>query len=305
MRNTFISELLQEAIKDRSIVLLAGDLGYGVIDEFSKVLPEQYINFGINEQSMMSAAAGMASKGLKPFVYSIGNFPTFRCMEQIRNDVSYMNLNVTIVAVGAGFAYGTAGYSHHLIDDIGAMSSLPNMKIYSPADTLETSTLLPPILSIKSPKYIRLGKGGEGALTKSFNRERFGMSILEGSDQIALCSSGNILVEVMSALDELDDQCPLPTVLSIYDFQVLEQERLLSGYKKILFVEEHIGRNGFRTLALENIDSKNQILKSLNVDKIDESQVGSQQYLRKFYKLDAENIGKELIALWKSESAQI
>jgi transketolase len=305
MRNTFISELLQEAIKDPSIVLLAGDLGYGVTDEFSKRLPEQYINFGINEQSMMSAAAGMASKGFKPFVYSIGNFPTFRCMEQIRNDVSYMNLNVTILAVGAGFAYGTAGYSHHLIDDIGAMSSLPNMKVFSPADTLETLTLLPNILSIKSPKYIRLGKGGEGELTKSFNRARFGISILEGSDQIALCSTGNILAEALSALGELDNQCPLPTVLSIYDFQVLELEGVLAGYKKILVVEEHIGRNGFGTRVLENIDKKIQNLKSLNVGRINESQVGSQRYLRHFYKIDSENIAKKLIELWKSESVQI
>jgi transketolase len=114
VRNTFVDELLRQAKTDESILLLSGDLGYGVVDKFQRELPEQFINFGVNEQSMMGAAAGLAASGYKPFVYSIGNFPTFRCLEQVRNDVAYMNLNVTIVALGAGFAYGTAGYSHHL-----------------------------------------------------------------------------------------------------------------------------------------------------------------------------------------------
>ncbi len=137
MRNSFIDVLLQKAKQDERIILLTGDLGYGVVDQFARELPRQFINFGINEQTMMSAAGGLASKGFKPFVYSIGNFPTFRCLEQIRNDVCYMNLDVTIVALGAGFAYGTAGYSHHLIEDISAISPLPHIQIFSPADTFE------------------------------------------------------------------------------------------------------------------------------------------------------------------------
>ena len=142
MRKVFLEELLKYARQDPRVILITGDLGYGVVDQFAEELPKQFINFGINEQSMMSAAAGMAKVGFKPFVYSIGNFPTFRCLEQVRNDVCYMNLDVTIVAVGAGLAYGTAGYSHHLVEDISALSALPNLRIYSPADGLETKVVL-------------------------------------------------------------------------------------------------------------------------------------------------------------------
>jgi transketolase len=290
MRNTFIGELLQEAIKDPSIVLLAGDLGYGVTDEFSKRLPEQYINFGINEQSMMSAAAGMASKGFKPFVYSIGNFPTFRCLEQIRNDVSYMNLNVTIVALGAGFAYGTAGYSHHLIEDISSMSGMPHMKIYSPADIIETAALFPRILGDHSPKYIRLGKGGEGQLTADLDDSIFGVSIMRGSDNLAICSTGNIFSEVKKSVDRIRPEKKQPTLISIYDLQSEEIFNLLNQFENIITVEEHVLRGGFGSIVQENLKNRNSVVTRLGIENVVASRSGSQESLKNQYSLNSENI---------------
>ena len=108
MRSEFANILLDKATHSPEIILVVGDLGYGVFDRYQKMLPNQYLNSGITEQSSVSYVAGLARMGLRPFFYSIGNFPTFRAIEQIRNDVCYMNLPVTIVAVGAGFSYGTA-----------------------------------------------------------------------------------------------------------------------------------------------------------------------------------------------------
>ena len=159
MRTAFARNLLEIAKVDSSVILLTGDLGYGVLDDFSSQLPDQFINAGISEQSMMSMAAGFASKGFRPFVYSIANFPTFRCLEQIRNDVCYMGNPVTIVSVGAGLGYGNLGYSHHAIEDIAIIRSLSEMQIYSPCDSNEVGYVLEKIMNENKPSYLRFGKG--------------------------------------------------------------------------------------------------------------------------------------------------
>ena len=141
MRDTFVKTLLAEAKVDPNVVLITGDLGFGVLEEFEKELPSQFINSGVAEQSMIGLASGIASTGKRVFVYSIGNFPTIRALEQIRNDVCYMNNPVVIVAVGSGYSYGSQGYTHHALEDIAAMRALPNMNVVSPADPVETEVL--------------------------------------------------------------------------------------------------------------------------------------------------------------------
>lgn len=292
MRNTFIAELLKIAREDERILLITGDLGYGVIDEFARELPNQFINFGINEQSMMGAAAGMARQGFKPFVYSIGNFPTFRCLEQIRNDVCYMNLDVTIVAVGAGFAYGTAGYSHHLIEDISALSVLPNLKIYSPADALETQLATAIIKRRKGPNYIRLGKGGEGKLTEDFDQSTDGLSIIHGSEEIAIVSTGNILTEgirIRSLMTNLN-----PTVISCYALDRLQDFLKSKTFSKIFTLEEHLLRGGFGSLVREELQNSNVKIQSFGIQKIISTIAGDQRYLREIYGISAEGVLEDI-----------
>ena len=142
MRDAFIKKLALMASSDEKIFLLVGDLGYGVVDDFAKSFPKQFLNAGVAEQNMMGMAAGLAHSGYKVFVYSIANFPTIRCLEQIRNDVCYHNLDVTIVAIGAGFGYGTLGYSHFAIEDLAVLRCLPNLNIYSPGDSYELEVAL-------------------------------------------------------------------------------------------------------------------------------------------------------------------
>ena len=132
MRNLFINQLTKEAKKNKKIVLVVGDLGFNVVEPFKKQFPNRFFNAGVSEQSMMGIACGLASKGFHVFVYSIANFPTFRCAEQIRNDMDYHNLPVTIVSIGSGLGYGNLGYSHHALQDYALMRSFPNTVICSP-----------------------------------------------------------------------------------------------------------------------------------------------------------------------------
>jgi len=164
MRNAFIDELVLQATSNDRIALIVGDLGYSVVEPFAERFPERFINAGVAEQNMMGLAAGMASEGYHVFVYSIANFPTFRCAEQIRNDVDYHNLPVTIVAVGGGLAYGNLGYSHHAVQDYGLMRMLPNMLIAAPGDPMEVRACMRYLISNPQPSYLRVGKAGEKSI---------------------------------------------------------------------------------------------------------------------------------------------
>src|SRR6478672_12080084 len=112
MRTAFINSLTEQARLRPEIFLIVGDLGYSVVEPFAAEFPDRFLNAGVAEQNMTGMAAGMASEGYHVFTYSIANFPTFRCAEQIRNDVDHHRFAVTVVAVGGGVSYGALGYSH-------------------------------------------------------------------------------------------------------------------------------------------------------------------------------------------------
>jgi len=164
MRNAFVGELVGAAEHSDNIALVIGDLGFGVVEPFAKRFPKRFFNAGVAEQNMMGLAAGLASEGFHVFVYSIANFPTFRCAEQIRNDVDYHNLPVTVVAVGGGLAYGNLGYSHHAVQDYALMRAMPNMLIAAPGDPMEVRACMRYIINHPQPSYLRLGKAGEACV---------------------------------------------------------------------------------------------------------------------------------------------
>lgn len=161
MRDAFIDELTTLAATYENIALIVGDLGYNVIEPFADRFPDRFVNAGVAEQNMTGLAAGMASEGYHVFTYSIANFPTFRCAEQIRNDIDHHRLPVTVVAVGGGLAYGALGYSHHAVQDYALIRTMPHMTIAAPGDPLETRACLRWLVANPGPSYLRLGKAGE------------------------------------------------------------------------------------------------------------------------------------------------
>lgn len=285
MRDVFVKTLLEEAKKDKNIILITGDLGFGVLDEFQKELPKQFINSGVNEQTMMGMAAGIASTGKRVFVYSIGNFPTLRCLEQIRNDVCLMNNPVVIVSVGAGYAYGPQGYTHHALEDIAVLRALPNLEVAVPADPLEAKLLTKFLVKSKTPSYLRLGKSNEQDINQGdpvISPGKFN-EIIPGESG-TLLFVGSIGSIALKAREELGKQGFSVSVASVPFLTNLDREYLTSAASKgpIVTIEEHSSRGGFGSAVLEFLNAEN-ISASVGVIAAEQrelSKIGDQEFLR-------------------------
>src|SRR3954465_15203192 len=189
MRNAFISALGDVADQNPDVWLLCGDLGYSVLESFTARNPGRYINVGVAEQNMAGIAAGIALSGKTVFIYSIGNFPTFRCLEQLRNDVCYHGADVKVVAVGAGFAYGSQGYTHHALEDVAVTSVLPNMEVFVPCDPAEVQAATRAISVSRKPGYLRLSRAGEPVLREdAISNPREPHYFVDGRDVVLLAS---------------------------------------------------------------------------------------------------------------------
>ncbi len=204
MRTTFIKALLECAAADERIWLLCGDLGYSVLEPFIQQYPQRFINVGVAEQNMTGIAGGLAMTGRKVVCYSIGNFTTLRCYEQIRNDVCYHNGDVKVVSVGGGLAYGSQGYTHHAVEDLAVMRALPNMTVLAPGDPVEVDFVTRWMMRHDGPCYLRLGKAGEPKLhaaDASFAPGKI-VAMRPGKD-LLLLSTGGMLPTALQVADAL------------------------------------------------------------------------------------------------------
>lgn len=300
MRDAFVMTLLDEAKRDKDIVLITGDLGFGVLEKFEHELPSQFINAGVAEQSMLGLAAGMASTGKRVFVYSIGNFPTIRALEQIRNDICYMDNSVVIVAVGAGYSYGSQGYTHHALEDIAIMRALPNMNIFSPSDPLETEFITREIVKNCKPSYLRLGRSGERILnhgSPTLESGRFNQ-LYSGKDGTILFT-GSIGSNVMDARESLLSRGLEVGVISIPYISSINKADLESlDYRRpIVVVEEHTIRGGLASALLERIavfDLNIQII-PVTAEQNNLNNIGNQDYLRRTNGLSFQQIASHFI----------
>lgn len=301
MRDTFVKTLIELAKENRNIELLTGDLGFGVLKPFWETLPDQFTDAGIAEQNMTTVAAGMALEGKTVFTYSIGNFPTLRCLEQIRNDCTYHNANVKIVCVGGGLVYGSLGMSHHATEDLAIMRALPDMVVMAPGDPVEAAEATKAITAHQGTCYLRLGRGGERRIHNSIPDFKIGKAILiadrrkTSGPNIALFSTGAILDEVCDACAALEKkgvgviQYSFPTVKPIDQETILECAK---GADAIFTVEEHNVTGGFGSAVAEVMAGEGTGIPLYRLGLNDEycTKVGSQQYLRNEYGISAEKI---------------
>ena len=284
MRDAFVETLLVEATNDPNVCLITGDLGYGVLEKFENALPNQYINAGIAEQTMVGLAAGMASTGKRVFVYSIANFPTIRALEQIRNDVCYMNNPVVIVAVGAGYSYGNQGYTHHALEDIAVMRALPGMNVISPADPYETAELTRYLVKDKKPAYLRLGKSGEMQInTRAPNLVEGELNEIYSGTQGSILFTGSIGRKVLEARQKLLAE---GIDFGVYSTPFITSLKLSSVTRvlnrgPILTVEEHSTRGGLGSTILELLASSRLSgrVGILGASQRDLAQIGDQDFL--------------------------
>ena len=249
MRTETIDALTNYARNNSDVVLLTADLGYSVLERFSDELPNQYANVGVCEQAMVGIAAGMALSGKRVVLYSIANFPTLRCLEQIRNDVCYHNLPVVIISVGGGFSYGAQGYTHHGIEDLGIMSMLPNIAVSCPSDPIEAQALIVQLLERRRPAYLRLGRSGEPLIHSDDTTISYTQAIrmTSGSD-VALLAMGPILGRAIKASENLKIKGVSSSVYSFPSLVPLDLDglsRIAKKHKAILTIEEHSVNGGF------------------------------------------------------------
>lgn len=284
MRNRFIESLIEMALENDRVILIVGDLGFSVVEPFQEKFPDRFINAGICEQNMTSLAAGMAKEGFKVFVYSIGNFPTFRAAEQVRNDICYHNLDVTIVTVGGGLAYGNLGYSHHSIQDYGLMRLFPEMTIISPGDPNEVYSCMKFIKKDNSPKYLRLRKAGE----KNYSNDNVELipgiwnPIIIGNPKKTFLSTG---YGMQLAFDQIFIN-PLYKDYSLYSCPIWGpkyDELQFNQYEKfdeLVTIEDHLKAGGFGSWLNENI-KLNANLKIGYVSNSVIGKVGEEKWLLK------------------------
>lgn len=300
MRNAFIETLEAEAAKDKNIWFVTGDLGYSVIEKFARKFPERFLNAGVAEQNMTGIAAGIASTGKTVFTYSIGNFSTLRCLEQIRNDVCYHHHNVKIVAVGGGFQYGALASTHHATEDLAIMRALPNMTVLAPGDRAEAVLATRAAIRHKGPCYLRLST--ETTLYEKPPRFTIGKAIVTrpGND-LTLIATGSMLATALRAADILRTKGLRARVVSMHTLKPLDAAAVRSAAKTehVFTIEEHSmlgGLGGAVAEVLAGIASR-VTFHRFGIPDTFAKRVGGRDFLRREYGLTPEAIARRVLRM--------
>lgn len=301
MRTAFIEALNELADQDERVCLIVGDLGYSVIDAFAQNHPNQFVNAGVSEQNMIGMAAGMALSGKIVFTYSIGNFATLRCLEQIRNDVCYHRANVKVVAVGGGLAYGNLGVTHHASEDVAIMRALPNMTVVAPGDPVEARLATRAVVAHDGPFYLRLGKAGEPLVHTKEPDFELGraLTLREGSD-LTLIASGGMLATADSVAKAIAAQGHGVRLLSMHTVKPIDREAVIRAAletRYIFTLEEHSIEGGLGGAVAEivaELDPGHAPLKRIGLRPEFNKTVGDQNYLKSLHGLDEESVLKTI-----------
>ncbi len=285
MRGAFARTLAELAEHDSRIMLLTGDLGFMALEPFADRFPDRFINVGVAEQNMVGVATGLAEAGQIPFVYSIITFATLRPYEFIRNGPVLQKLPVRIVGVGGGFEYGTAGPTHHGLEDVAVMRAQPGLTVVAPADHAQTRTALQATWNLPGPVYYRLGKDDKTVVPGLSGRFELGRSQLvsDGSD-IGIISLGGIATEAIAAAKRLADRNISAAVLVVASIQPAPADdiaQFASRFSLVLTVEAHYPSGGIGSLVSEVIAERGLRCRLVRcaVEKPHDGTSGSTSYL--------------------------
>ena len=307
MRETFVKTLMEYAEVHPDVCLLTADLGFGVLKPFWEAYPHRFFNVGIAEQNMTAMAAGLALSGKRVVTYSIGNFPTLRCLEQIRNDCAGHGADVKIVCVGGGFTYGSLGMSHHATEDLAVIRAIPGITVFSPGDAAETAWAVRTMLETPGTCYLRLGRGGEQSIPHLSRAFSVGMpvAVREGREA-AICFTGPVYEEVARAVEILDTRGIHPAVYAFPTVKPLDRAsicRMTGKYRLIVTWEEHSILGGFGSAVAEILaesPGRSRLLRAGIPDRFSPV-AGDQRYLRKLFGLDGETVAERIETWLKTE----
>lgn len=242
MRNTFVNTIINHCKKNDDIFVISGDAGLGVFDDFKEDFADRFFNSGVAEQNMIGMASGMAISGKKVYVYNIIPFVLYRCYEQVRNDICYQELPVTLLGIGSGLTYSPQGMTHYSVEDVGLAKTLPNMAVFSPCDPVEAELAANYSVTCETPMYVRMAKRGEPELHKKKDFDITAPQVMRDGGDFALIFHGSIGEEVLKSAEILAAQGINAKVISVPMVQPLNMEILLDvigGIKKAAVVEEH------------------------------------------------------------------
>lgn len=292
MRNSIAKRVYEYCKNNQSAILITGDAGFGVWDEFQRELPAQYLNPGINEQATIGIAAGMSLSGHKVFLYNIIPFVLYRCYEQVRNDICYQDLPIVIIGIGSGITYAPAGMTHYAVEDIALARTMPNLVIFSPSDPVQSKKAIEYAITARVPVYIRISKSGEPILfDESIDITKLNYIKQEG--EVAILFHGSISDEAIAAGAILEREGIKSALISSAKLNVddsFEYKAIFDRYKKIFVVEEHFENGGLGSALQEagfdpvKIAIKNHFLHD----------IGDARFLRSLYGINSSGIARKV-----------
>lgn len=298
MRRPFAGIVEKLALEDDRIIFISGDLGFNALENLQQSLGDRFINAGVAEQNMIGVAAGLAYKGYSVFCYSIAPFITYRCLEQIRIDVCFHKLPVFIVGNGGGYGYGIMGATHHALEDIACISSLPGMACHIPAFAEDVEISVKQIMDEQKPAYLRLGLAKTGAVQK----RSAGMNTVFSSNgsRLTILVMGPVIHHVLEAVDEkLKQETDLFSAVKLPMEDAGDFFSSMQKTGKLLVVEEHVARGGLAEHVALQLHSRNiqvKRLKSLHALGYPEDLYGDQLYHQTRSGLDSTSIRKQILA---------
>lgn len=305
MRNAFMQRLEALAADDPGIFFITGDLGFGVVERFAERFPRQYLNVGVAEQNLIGVATGLALEGRTVVAYSIGNFPTLRCLEQVRNDAAYHEANVKIVTVGGGFSYGSLGFSHHAMEDIAILRALPNTTVVVPGDCWEAAEATEAVVRRPGTCYLRLDKSSAAPTHQEGERFCLGSArVVRAGDDCTLIASGGILAVALAAAEGLQRQGIRCRVLSMHTVKPLDTAAVAAAATAtggIVTIEEHVVEGGLGGAVAEcclEAGCVPERFGRIGLRGGFATVVGDQQYLRAEYGMDADAVAAKVTELF-------
>jgi transketolase len=297
MRHAFVRRLTEVAATNPDIILVTGDLGFGVLTKFAERFPGQFLNAGVAEQNMTGLATGLALNGKTIFTYSIANFPTLRCLEQFRHAVCYHIANVKVVAVGGGFSYGALGISHHATEDIAILRALPEITVIAPGDPWEAAEATAALAQIPGPAYLRLDKSAAPDTHTPDEQFAIGRArVIRNGNDVTLIATGGILEVALNAAQRLATEKIECRVVSMHTIKPIDRHAICAACEEtagIITLEEHTIYGGLGSAVAEvcmDEGLRPRVFRRLGLRAGFSSIVGDQHYLRSIYGIDEDAV---------------
>lgn len=294
MRDVFLQSLYEQMETNDKIFFVSADFGSPVLDKIRAYYPNRFINVGIAEQNLVNVATGLALEGFTVYAYAIAPFITMRCYEQIRVNVAILSqvrpMNINFIGVGAGVSYAMSGPTHHCLEDLSIMNTLPNMEVFSPADYVTAEAYVQRSLAIKQPKYIRFDAKPMAAIEENINELEKGFRVLQEGKKVAIISTGYMTQKAFKIAKEYNMKVIDLYIINNYDKNLLQKE--LESIETIITIEEGFKNCGGLDAIINSHFKKTKKIINLGFEKKYTFEIGDREFVHSENGIGIEDIKK-------------